>query len=112
MSFEIIPILPFQRQAKRLIKKFPSLKNELISFIESLKDNPQQGTPLGNDCYKIRLSIASKNKGKSGGARVLTCVYVADKELYLLSIYDKSERSSLNDNEIKELIKIVQDIKE
>lgn len=112
MSFEIIPILPFQRQAKRLIKKFPTLKNELIDLIEDLKDEPQQGTPLGDDCFKIRLSIASKNKGKSGGARVVTCVYVADEELYLVSIYDKSERSSLNDKDLKELIKIVKELKQ
>lgn len=111
MSFEIIPISPFQRQAKRLIKKFPSLKGELLNLIESLKDQPLQGTPLGDGCYKIRLSIGSKNKGKSGGARVITCVYVNDNELYLLSIYDKSERSSLNDKELKELIKLVQVMK-
>lgn len=67
-AFEVVPILPFQRQAKKLIKKFPSLKNELPALIESLGSQPRQGTPLGNDCYKIRLSIASKNKGKSGGA--------------------------------------------
>lgn len=73
-SFEIIPILPFQRQAKRLIKKFPSLKNEILDLIESLKTEPLQGTPLGDSCFKIRLSIASKNKGKSGGARVITCM--------------------------------------
>ena len=111
MSFEIIPILPFQRQAKRLIKKFPSLKNELLNLIESLKVQPQQGTPLGDECFKIRISIASKNKGKSGGARVITCIYVADSELYLLSIYDKSEQSSLNDKELKELIKVVKELK-
>jgi hypothetical protein len=111
MSFEIIPILPFQRQAKRLSKKFPSLKNELLTLIERLKEEPQQGTPLGDDCYKVRLSIASKNKGKSGGARVVTCIYLADSELYLLSIYDKSEKSSLNDKELKELIKVVKELK-
>lgn len=111
MSFEIIPILPFRREAKRLIKKFPSLRNELLKLIESLKENPQQGTPLGNDCFKIRISIASKNKEKSGGARVLTCIYQADNELYLLSIYDKSEQSSLNDKELKELIKMVKELK-
>lgn len=111
MSFEVIPISPFQRQAKRLIKKFPSLKGELLNLIESLKDQPLQGTSLGDGCYKIRLSIGIKNKGKSGGARVITCVYVNDNELYLLSIYDKSERSSLDDKELKELIKVVQAMK-
>jgi len=66
---------------------------------------------LGDECYKIRLSVSSKNKGKSGGARVITCVYIADNELYLLSVYDKSERSSLDDKELKELIKVVQAMK-
>jgi hypothetical protein len=103
-DFEVIPIVPFQRQAKRLIKKFPSLKKEVLDLIESLKTEPLQGTSLGDGCFKIRLSIASKNKGKSGGARVITCVYVADKEVYLLSIYDKSERSTLSDKELAELI--------
>ncbi|MEZ0485465.1 type II toxin-antitoxin system RelE/ParE family toxin [Fibrella aquatica] len=111
MSFDVIPILPFQRQAKRLVKKYPSLKSELSTLIEQLQNEPEQGTPLGNGCYKIRLAIASKNKGKSGGARVITCVYVADNEVYLLSVYDKSERSSLNDTELKELVDWIQEIK-
>lgn len=106
-SFEIIPILPFQKQAKKLLKKFPSLKNELLYLLEQLKIEPIQGTALGNNCYKIRLAIASKNKGKSGGARLITCVYLTDEEVYLLSIYDKSDRSTLSDKEIKELLTFV-----
>jgi hypothetical protein len=54
------------------------------------------------------LSITSKNKGKSGGARVITFVYVADKEVYLLLIYDKSESSTLNDKELVELIEWIE----
>ena len=107
-NFEVIPILPFQRQAKRLIKKFPSLKKELLELIENLRDHPVKGKSLGNDCYKIRLAIGSKNKGKSGGARVITCVFVAASEIYLLSIYDKSEKENLNDKELKELIDWIQ----
>ena len=103
-NFEIIPILPFQRQAKRLVKKFPSLKKELLDLIESLKVEPLQGVSLGGDCYKIRLAIASKNKGKSGGARVITCVYITDNEVYLLSIYDKSEQSSITSQDLKNWI--------
>ena len=110
-QFDVIPIVPFQRQAKRLVRKFPSLKKELLALIDNLKQEPTMGTSLGNDCYKIRLSIASKNKGKSGGARVITCVYMTDSEVYMLSIYDKSERSSLNDKEVKELIDWIQQAK-
>lgn len=104
MNFDVIPIPPFQRQAKSLVKKYPSLKKELLKLIEVLKTDPTQGRALGNDCYKIRLAISSKNKGKPGGARVVTCVYMVDSEVYMLSVYDKSERSSMTDKEVKELV--------
>ena len=67
MNYNVLPIPPFDRQLKRLSKKYPSLKEEFLQLIESLEQNPEQGTNLGNNCYKIRLSIASKGKGKSGG---------------------------------------------
>jgi len=64
MNFNIIPTLKFEKEIKRLIKKFPSLKEEYASLITALKSNPICGTPLGNDCYIIRIAIAYKNKGK------------------------------------------------
>ena len=62
----------FDKEAKALLKKYPSLPDDLELLFESLQHNPVQGTSLGNDCYKIRLAIRSKGKGKSGGARVIT----------------------------------------
>jgi hypothetical protein len=64
-----------------------------------------QGTPIGQHCYKIRLSIASKAKGKSGGARVITYVLVTESSVYLLSIYDKSEREDISPTELNQLLK-------
>lgn len=109
MSYSILPIPPFDRQLKRLIKKYPSLKEEYFDLIESLEQNPKQGTNLGNNCYKIRLAIASKRKGKSGGARVITNFVIADATVYLLSIYDKSEKENLTDKELNELLMFVQE---
>lgn len=107
MSYNILPIPPFDRQLKRLSKKYPSLKEEYFELIESLEQNPEQGTNLGNNCYKIRLAIASKGKGKSGGARVITNFVIADATVYLLSIYDKSEKENLTDKELNELLMFV-----
>ena len=95
MSFNIIATPKFKRELKRLVKKYPSLKSEFKKLIESLEENPEQGTPIGKNCYKIRLSITSKGKGKSGGARVITHVYVVRQIVYLLSIYDKSEQENI-----------------
>ncbi|WP_317129146.1 type II toxin-antitoxin system RelE/ParE family toxin [Hymenobacter sp. UV11] len=60
---------------------------------------------MGRDCYKVRMSIAAKNKGKSGGARVITCVKVVGETVYLLTIYDKSEQESISDNERDDLLR-------
>ena len=105
MSYSIELSANFKKEAKRLTKKYPSLKTELAELFTELEENPTTGTPLGNDIYKIRLAIASKNKGKSGGARVLSFVKVTQTTVLLFSIYSKGKIDNLNDKEIKELIK-------
>ncbi len=106
--FEVIPTPRFLRQVKKLKKKYKSLVSELIEFEESLCENPTQGTDLGNSTYKVRLAIQSKNSGKSGGARIITYVVTEQKEVYLVSIYDKSEISTIKDSDIKKLIKEIE----
>jgi len=105
MSYEIILSETFKKEAKRLSKKYPSLKSDLEELGNDLSQNPTQGTPLGNDVYKIRMSIASKGKGKSGGARVITFVKVIQSTVVLLSILNKGERDSISDKEIKDILK-------
>ena len=107
MSYNILTIPPFDKQLKRLAKKYPSLKNEFAELLESLEQEPEQGTNLGNNCYKIRLAIASKRKGKSGGARVITNFVIAEETVFLISIYDKSAKENLTDKELDELLKYV-----
>ena len=95
MNYKVLSIAYFDKQLKRLAKKYPSLKSEYSELVKQLSSQPTQGTPLGNDCYKIRLAIASKGKGKSGGARIITYVTFIENEVYMLSIYDKSEAAEL-----------------
>ncbi len=104
MNFSVIPGDKFKKEAKRLIKKFPSLKQELADLSATLTNEPETGTPLGNDTYKIRLAIRSKGKGKSGGARVITYAVTDNKEVYLLTIYDKSEFDSIDDKTLRTII--------
>jgi mRNA-degrading endonuclease RelE of RelBE toxin-antitoxin system len=107
MSYSILSIPPFEKQLKRLAKKYPSIKSEFANLLESIEKKPEQGTALGNNCFKIRISIASKGKGKSGGARVITYLMITENTVYLLSIYDKSETDNLTDKDIKELLKFI-----
>jgi mRNA-degrading endonuclease RelE of RelBE toxin-antitoxin system len=108
MSYNIEATAFFEKQLKRLVKKFPSLKTEFGQLTASLKEDPQMGTSLGNNCYKIRLAIASKGKGKSGGARVITHIQLTKTTIFLLSIYDKSEQSDISDKDLLELVRLLE----
>ena len=105
MSYNILLTDNFKREAKKLVKKYASLSSELVNLFEQLSENPFLGTALGNDIYKIRISIASKGKGKSGGARVLTYVKIDDKTILLFTIYSKGTKDNISDKEIQTLIK-------
>jgi mRNA-degrading endonuclease RelE of RelBE toxin-antitoxin system len=104
MSYSIFPTNRFEKELKRLVKKYPSLKNEFAQLISDLSENPKAGNYIGNNCYKIRLAILSKGKGKRGGARVISYLYILTETVYLLTIYDKSEKSDLKAHELKEMV--------
>ena len=107
MNYKVETTPPFEKQAKKLANKYPSLKSDLLQLVESLETNPVQGTPLGNNFYKIRLAVKSKAKGKSGGARVITFVKVINEIVYLASIYDKSQQATISDKELKWLAELI-----
>ena len=85
-------------------KKYKSLRSELLELGEVLAENPIMGSSLGKSSYKIRLGIASKGKGKSGGARVITYVVTENEEVILLTIYDENVKDDLLLNELDELL--------
>ena len=104
MNYNIESIPNFDRELKRLAKKYPSLKQEILELGDLLAEDPTKGISIGRNCYKIRLSIKSKGKGKSGGARVITCVIAVDERVLLLSIYDKSEQADIPDKLLDQLL--------
>ncbi|MBP3511184.1 MAG: type II toxin-antitoxin system RelE/ParE family toxin [Prevotella sp.] len=106
MSCKITYSPHFVKELKRLAKKYHSIKQDYANLLISLKGNPTQGADLGQGIRKVRMAIASKGKGKSGGARVITytvLIATSDAEVKLLTIYDKSEKATITDNEIQKL---------
>jgi hypothetical protein len=104
MSFDIRTTPIFERQLKKMVKKHADLKQVIAMLRDSLRENPKIGIPLGKDCFKIRVAIPSKNRGKSGGARVITHVRVIGEKVFLLSIYDKSTQEAFADTTLDEWI--------
>ena len=102
MEHIFIPTQTFKRSYKRLKKKYFSLKTDLEELKKEYNENPDLGEDLGGGFRKIRVAIKSKNRGKRGGARVITyelCVRTEDKVVILVEIYDKSETSTISDIE-------------
>lgn len=107
MKLNIIPLPTFMRETKRLLKRYRSLWKDLEALQEELLANPTLGTDLGRGLRKVRMRIASKGKGKSGGARVITFTVIASVDeatINLLYIYDKSERENILPKEIDALL--------
>ena len=94
----------FEKEFKRLSKKYSSLNSDLLKLVEELKVNPTKGTLVFTNVHKIRMAITSKGKGKSGGARVFTAVQISQTAVTLFSIYSKGEKSTISDAEIKLLL--------
>lgn len=111
MKYNIRSIPRFDKQVKALAKKYPSLKKDLKALFDELETNPMAGTLLFDEVYKIRMAISSKNKGKSGGARVIYLNLFALQEnnddIVMLSIYDKSEHETITDRQIKDALREV-----
>ena len=105
MNFEIIATKEFTKHLKNLSKKYPSIKNDFKSLINSLIVEPSQGVVIGQNCFKIRWNITSKKSGKRGGARVITYVLLQEKTITLLTVYDKAEKDTLTEKELKTLLK-------
>ena len=104
MNFEVILSRRFLKEIRSLLKKYSSLREEFEDFVSALESNPLQGTRIGMSCYKVRLGIRSKGKGKSGGSRVITYVVTEHQKVFLLTIYDKQVKDTLSTNELRSLL--------
>jgi mRNA-degrading endonuclease RelE of RelBE toxin-antitoxin system len=107
MSFNIIILPVAEREIKRLNKRHRTFKKDFAGLVSRLQDDPSQGEPLGKDCYKIRLAIKSKQRGKSGGARVITYVHISKETVVILSVYDKTDTDTISDDDIIERLAAV-----
>lgn len=101
---EVIATKTFIKSAKSISKKYRSFNADYQQLVKALTDNPRQGVDLGNGYRKVRMAIASKGRGKSGGCRVITFgMLEKDNRLYLLYIYDKADCSNVELSVIRAL---------
>jgi mRNA-degrading endonuclease RelE of RelBE toxin-antitoxin system len=119
MNCKIIAIDDFNRDAKRLAKKYASLKGELKELEAQLLANPRMGILIRENTYKIRFAVKSKGRGKSGGLRIITHlieleIEISESEMeqditiILVAIYDKSEVQNIDDAYLRSVIEDIE----
>ena len=104
MNYKIETIPRFEKDVKKLKKKFPKIKNDLVNFVNQLLLNPKMGIDLGENIFKVRIPNSSIPTGKSGGFRIIT-YYKKDSILYLVTIYSKTEQDNILTDKLKRIIK-------
>jgi len=124
MNYRTILIDEFKKDAKKLLKKYASLRNELAELEQQLLENPKIGTLISKNTYKIRLAVKSKGKGKRGGLRVITHIIevlidILEKDeakntedetlIVLVAIYDKSEMENISESYLQDIISEIND---
>lgn len=103
MSYRLETIPRFEKNVKKLKKKFPKIKTDLVDFVTELSNNPELGIHLGENIFKVRIQNSSIPTGKSGGFRVIT-YYKTDDILYLVTIYSKTEQDNILTNKLKKIV--------
>lgn len=105
-------ILPtFKKSFKPLVKKFPSLKETVIDFLENF--DKSKCIKIQDDLYKTRLKTKNLPKGKNKSFRII--VFIAQKNTFLIpiKIYFKSEQENMSNKELnKDLGIILLELKE
>lgn len=108
MNYKVIPTPEFIKNLKTLKKKYKNIKNDVLELANELEKNPTIGTELGNNTFKVRIKNSDNNKGKSAGYRIITYCINEYNEVFLVTIYSKSEKENILDLELKELINKVE----
>ncbi|MBN2897120.1 MAG: hypothetical protein JXK05_14650 [Campylobacterales bacterium] len=104
MSLNIHALDSFVKEAKRLQKKYNNLSDDLKTLKTVLSANPKAGVALSRHCYKIRLANSSMPTGKSGGFRIVYYYWDSDGNLYLMSIYSKTELETISEERLIEIL--------
>jgi len=94
----------FKSQLKRLMKKYPSAKEDLLEALEEgdlQKSVLDKGISIGRSIYKLRVGSRDMKRGKSGSFRVYIYCFVRRGLLVPLCIYAKPDTSAISENELQ-----------
>jgi len=109
MNYEVIALEEFQRDVKKLHKKYRHIKNDVLELVEKLEIAFDIGIHLGNNLYKIRVKNSDVG-GKSGGYRVVYYAKTSQDKVYLITMYSKTQKENIDMSKLKPLLEKIENL--
>jgi len=103
MNYEVRVVDEFKKDVKKLLKKYRSIKTDILELIEKLEEDYTIGIDLGSNLYKIRVKNSDIG-GKSGGYRVIYYVRLTNDRVYLLTIFSKTQKENIDIKSLKPVV--------
>jgi mRNA-degrading endonuclease RelE of RelBE toxin-antitoxin system len=98
----------FEQQIRSLAKRYRQIRSDLQAVITQLEAGERPGdllTGLNVTAFKLRVKNSDIQKGKSAGYRIIYQVEPA--RVILLTIYSKSDRTTIAAQEIEQIVEAV-----
>jgi mRNA-degrading endonuclease RelE of RelBE toxin-antitoxin system len=108
MTYDVHLTETFQKSIKALKRKYPHVKDDLLSQIKALEEDPSAGDPIpgwNKEVWKVRVASSDVKKGKRGGYRLIYFWKAGEMKIYLLVGYFKGEKAEITKKEIESLLK-------
>ena len=104
MKLNIVEKRLYIKSFKKLSKHYKNIQKDIDSFLDNINSQEDLGIELKSNLFKVRIANSDKNRGKSGGYRLISYLVIIKNELQLLYIYDKSKLTNLTEKEIDDII--------
>jgi mRNA-degrading endonuclease RelE of RelBE toxin-antitoxin system len=107
MKINVVLALDFEREAKKLRKRYPNLMRDLSPLLSQLEQGETPGDRIQGlapyRVYQARIKNSDSQRGKSGGYRVIYYLEM-EEQIAVLTIYSKSDQNDLPVEIIRRII--------
>jgi hypothetical protein len=100
--YTVIETPVYSGKVKRLLTD-----DEQEAFVVFIAQNPRAGSVVRGSGGIRKLRWAQRGRGKSGGVRIIYYNRLENGEIWLLTLYAKSDRSTIPAHELKMLKEVI-----
>ena len=107
MNFNIICTDAFSSELKNLVKEDPSFSNDFSLLLDRLEENPDTGTPLGNQFFKTKLAFRSMGRQSREKPNIEVYFCIKQNNVYLIALHNRNVPGVFPEKDMHDLLKSI-----